>query len=93
MNFGRQNYFKVLFILITNYLLYKCSLMAILLTLFQSVSNIELTLVSLYNTEVLSEKGIAEVASFRLPTLARQSVYHEVCSFIFQVACFAFLSF
>ncbi|KAB7505553.1 Hyccin [Armadillidium nasatum] len=43
----------------------------------KSVSNIELTLVSLYNTEVLSEKGIAEVASFRLPTLARQSVYHE----------------
>ncbi|RXG67926.1 Hyccin [Armadillidium vulgare] len=46
----------------------------------KSVSNIELTLVSLYNTEVLSEKGIAEVASFRLPTLARQSVYHEPAS-------------
>lgn len=44
----------------------------------QGVGSVEVALLALYNMEVLDEQGQPRIAPFRLPTLARQSVFHEV---------------
>ncbi|KAF2359910.1 Reverse transcriptase domain [Trinorchestia longiramus] len=43
-------------------------------------SSVELVLLALYNCEVLNEGGLFRLPSYRLPTLARPSVYHEPAS-------------
>jgi hypothetical protein len=46
--------------------------------LFQSCRSVETLLVGLYNLEVVDESGQPKVVSFRLPSLAQASIYHEV---------------
>ena len=46
--------------------------------LCQGVCSVEVALLALYNMEVLDEQGQPRIAPFRLPTLARHSVFHEV---------------
>ncbi|KAG0729806.1 Hyccin [Chionoecetes opilio] len=46
----------------------------------KGVAGIEVALLALYNMEVLDEQGQPRIAPFRLPTLARQSVFHEPAS-------------
>ncbi|CAL4124386.1 unnamed protein product, partial [Meganyctiphanes norvegica] len=46
----------------------------------KSVGSVEVALLALYNMEVLNEQGQPRIAPFRLPTLARQSIYHEPSS-------------
>jgi hypothetical protein len=45
---------------------------------FQSCRSVETLLVGLYNLEVVDESGQPKVVSFRLPSLAQASIYHEV---------------
>ncbi|ROT69512.1 putative hyccin isoform X1 [Penaeus vannamei] len=46
----------------------------------KGVGSVEVALLALYNMEVLDEQGQPRIAPFRLPTLARQSVFHEPAS-------------
>ncbi|XP_071524775.1 hyccin isoform X2 [Panulirus ornatus] len=46
----------------------------------KGVGSVEVALLALYNMEVLDELGNPRIAPFRLPTLARQSVFHEPAS-------------
>lgn len=38
----------------------------------------ETLVIGIYNLEVVDENGQAKVLSFRLPSLAQSSIYHEV---------------
>lgn len=38
----------------------------------------EALLIGIYNLEVVDENGQSRVISFRLPSLAQSSIYHEV---------------
>lgn len=38
----------------------------------------ETLIIGIYNLEVVDENGQPEVLSFRLPSLAQSSIYHEV---------------
>ncbi|PSN32692.1 Hyccin [Blattella germanica] len=44
----------------------------------KSCRSVETLLVGLYNLEVVDENGQPKVVSFRLPSLAQASIYHEV---------------
>ncbi|XP_066988127.1 hyccin-like isoform X3 [Macrobrachium rosenbergii] len=46
----------------------------------KGVGSVEVALLALYNMEVLDEQGQPRISPFRLPTLARQSVFHEPAS-------------
>ncbi|XP_042217721.1 uncharacterized protein LOC121863249 [Homarus americanus] len=46
----------------------------------KGVGSVEVALLTLHNMEVLDEQGQPRIAPFRLPTLARQSVFHEPTS-------------
>nr|XP_045605700.1 hyccin-like isoform X2 [Procambarus clarkii] len=46
----------------------------------KGVGSVEVALLALYNMEVLDEQGQPRIAPFRLPTLARQSLFHEPAS-------------
>ncbi|KAK7081345.1 hypothetical protein SK128_023232, partial [Halocaridina rubra] len=46
----------------------------------KGVGSVEVALLALYNMEVLDEQGQPRITPFRLPTLARQSVFHEPAS-------------
>ncbi|KAK3862586.1 hypothetical protein Pcinc_022927 [Petrolisthes cinctipes] len=46
----------------------------------KGVGSVEVALLALYNMEVLDEQGQPRIAPFRLPTLARQSIFHEPAS-------------
>lgn len=39
----------------------------------------ETLLVALYNLEVVDENDQEKIVSFRMPSLAQASIYHEVC--------------
>ncbi|KAK7862737.1 hypothetical protein R5R35_002509 [Gryllus longicercus] len=46
----------------------------------KSCRSVETLLIGLYNLEVVDENGQPKVVSFRLPSLARDSIYHEPMS-------------
>ncbi|XP_045518932.1 hyccin isoform X1 [Pieris brassicae] len=46
----------------------------------KSIRSIETLLIGLYNFEVVDENGKPKVVSFRLPSLAQASIYHEPLS-------------
>nr|CAD7431713.1 unnamed protein product [Timema monikensis] len=46
-------------------------------TLIFSCRSVETLLIGLYNLEVVNENGQPKVVSFRLPSLAQASIYHE----------------
>lgn len=46
---------------------------------FQSCRSLETLLIGLYNLEVVDKSGQQKAISFRLPSLAMLSIYHEVC--------------
>lgn len=46
--------------------------------LLQSCWSLETLLIGIYNLEVIDESGQPKVVSFRLPSLAQSSIYHEV---------------
>lgn len=45
----------------------------------KSCRSIETLLISIYNIEVSNDDGQPKIVTFRMPVLAQQSVYHEVC--------------
>jgi len=50
---------------------------------FQSCRSLETLLIGLYNLEVVDKSGQQKAISFRLPSLAMLSIYHEVCYYIY----------
>lgn len=50
----------------------------------QNCRAVEALLLGMYNAQVVDENGQAKVLSFRLPSLAQASIYHEVFIFLFQ---------
>lgn len=45
--------------------------------MFQSCRAIETLLIGIYNLEVIDKNGQPKTVSFRLPSLAMMSIYHE----------------
>lgn len=48
----------------------------------QSCRSLETLLIGLYNLEVVDKSGQQKAISFRLPSLAMLSSYHEVCCYV-----------
>lgn len=44
----------------------------------RSCRSIETLLIGIYNLEIVDESGQPKVISFRLPSIAQSSIYHEV---------------
>lgn len=51
--------------------------------LFKNCRSVETLLIGLYNREVVDENGQSRVMSFRLPSLAQASIYHEVSLYLY----------
>lgn len=54
----------------------------------QSCWSLETLLIGIYNLEVVDESGEPKVVSFRLPSLAQSSIYHEVSNTVISTVCY-----
>lgn len=47
----------------------------------QLYRSVETLLIGIYNLEIIDKSGQAKVFSFRIPSIAQASIYHEVISY------------